>query len=247
MSDKRTEERNDTFDSAMREKLAGYEPTVPHALWTRISAELNEAEEAIPSIPHYTQTATTPRWKVAVAAAIVITIGAGSLLFTFTPKNEISATTITPVSNKAAATPPIATHIVETKSVAQAAPIVSHTPATVAVKAEQKVTPVPLTIDDHTTADDTQATPANNEESQLAAMPPSTENNPVDVGNIPVYSLNKLSAPVSLNDEITVIKSVSTKKKHHRRNDDEESTKVIVIGKKFDTKPDIRYQVPVRF
>ena len=92
MIDNRTEERNEAFDSAMREKLAGFEPTVPHALWTRISAELNETEEVAPSIPMYKEAAATPRWKVAIAAAVILTIGAGSLLFTFNGKNEISST-----------------------------------------------------------------------------------------------------------------------------------------------------------
>jgi hypothetical protein len=60
-------------------------------------------------------------------------------------------------------------------------------------------------------------------------------------------SLNFLSTPSSLNDEITVIKSQDTRKKKHGRKSEEESTRVIVLGKKFDSKPNIIYQIPVRF
>ena len=92
------------------------------------------------------------------------------------------------------------------------------------------------------------ATAQTNEDNALASMPVTSQNNPVEVGNIPVYSLNRLTAPAQLNDEITVIKSAPSARKHHRHGAAEETTtKVIMIGKKYDSAPDIRYQVPVRF
>ena len=248
MSDKRTEERNELFDSAMREKLSGYEPTVPHALWNRISAELNETESNVmPSISHYKEVSVTPRWKIAIAAAIVITLGAGSLLYTINTKNEISSTS-TPVAKAAPVTtaPAVSIPVSETKTVAQSIPAVTKKPAITAPTQEQ-TTIAPAITAANTAVDNNQTTAQATEEKELAAMPPASQNNPVEVGNIPLYSLNKLSSPVSLNDEITVIKSTSVKKKHHRHNSDDESTKVILLGKKFETKPDIRYQVPLRF
>lgn len=243
MSDKIKEERNEAFDSAMREKITGYEPTVPHALWNRISAELNETEEsATPSIPHYAEAATTPRWKIAIAAAIVLTIGVGSLLFTFNPTNEISST---PTAHNIVSTPAPAAvvPVSENKTVAQTAPVAAK--QSVAVKTENVTSEsVANTTASNTT---TETTTQSNEDNQLASMPPTSQNNPVETGLIPVSALKILSSPISLNDEITVIQSAPGKKKHRKNGNVGESTKVIMLGKKYDSAPDIRYQVPVRF
>jgi hypothetical protein len=245
MSERITEERNEAFDSAMREKISDYEPTVPHALWNRISAELNETEEvATPSIPHYAEAATTPRWKIAIAAAIVLTIGAGSLLFTFNPKNEISSTPT--AHNTVSATAPAAVvPVSENKTVAQSAPAVVK--QSVAVKAENVTNEPAVNTTASTITPETTTAAQNNEENQLASMPPASQNNPVETGIIPVSALKILSSPVSLNDEITVIQSTPSKKKNRKHATVEETTKVIMLGKKYDSAPDIRYQVPVRF
>jgi hypothetical protein len=81
---------------------------------------------------------------------------------------------------------------------------------------------------------------------KLEFAPASTQNKPMEVGNIPLASLNFLSTPSTVNDdEITIIKSTEKKKRHAKK---DEETKVILIGKKFESKPDIKYlPLPARF
>ena len=75
MNDKVTEERNEIFDSAIREQLAGYEPVVPHALWNRISSQLDgDNDVAIAAIEGITVPQTREinrqgKWRMAIAAA----------------------------------------------------------------------------------------------------------------------------------------------------------------------------------
>ncbi|MCW3125718.1 MAG: hypothetical protein JWO03_1376 [Bacteroidetes bacterium] len=249
MSDKRTEERNEAFDSAMREKVAGYEPTVPHALWNRISAELNETEEVVaPSIPLYKEAAVTPRWNMAIAAAVIITIGAGSLLFSFNGNNGINSTP-TAHNTVVNAAPAVRIPVSENKTVAEATLTVSKQAVVIAKNDKPAKNEVAISVKpESTTPDNTAVTAQSNDDSQLASMPATSQNNYIETGNVPVSALKRLSAPISLNDEITVIKPAPSKKKHHKHGAEEETTtKVIVIGKKYDSAPDIRYQVPVRF
>lgn len=249
ISDKNMEERNDAFDSAIRERLSGHEPAVPHALWTRISAELNESEGvATPAVTDIqAPVATTPWWRVAAAAAVVITIGAASLLYTLQPKTE----------NTVAAAPATAVHTqsapaIEVKEAPQVAidatPAVAKKVATPAVVKE--TTPAVNTVvadnADNSTKD--VAAPATqDQDAALASAPAVTPAATMDLGSIPAFSLKRLSAPESLNDEITIIKSAPSKKKHHKHGEEEEATRVIILNKKFDSQPDIRYQLPVRF
>ena len=257
MNDKQIEERNEFFDSAVREQITGFEPQVPHALWNRISSELDKGEasdEMTPVAEHHERT-LFGKWKFAIAAAVLLTLTVGTLLYTLNTINGINSTSntiankvnnnTTTVSQPAVTAPVQAT---ETKMVAQTAPVKK------AITKAPVLTPkveTPATLTANTTEPATiETTPSKDQVAQDIALefaPVTTQNNPVEVGNIPLASLNFLSTPSSLNDEITVIKSADTdkKKKHGKR--DEQSTKVIVIGKKFDSKPNIVYQVPVRF
>jgi hypothetical protein len=255
MNDKQIEERNEFFDSAVREQLTGYEPKVPHALWNRISSELDkgEASEEVTPIAEHHERTLFGKWKFAIAAAVLLTLTVGTLLYTLNPTNGVNSTSNT-IANKVNTNPktvsqPTATapvQVSETKMVAQAAPAIK-----VVTKASATKTETPTTVTAKTTEPATiETTPSKDQvaqDMQLEFAPVTTQNNPVEVGNIPLASLNFLSTPNSLNDEITVIKSADNdkKKKHGKR--DEQSTKVIVIGKKFDSKPNIVYQVPVRF
>jgi hypothetical protein len=255
MNDKQIEERNEFFDSAVREQITGFEPKVPHALWNRISSELDkgEASEEVTPIAEHHERTLFGKWKFAIAAAVLLTLTVGTLLYTLNPNNGINSTSNT-IANKAntktvsqpAVTAPV--QVSETKMVAQTTP---------AMKAAKKAAistakvETPTTVASNTTEPATiETNPSKDQvaqDMQLEFAPVTTQNNPVEVGNIPLASLNFLSTPSSLNDEITVIKSADNdkKKKHGKR--DEQSTKVIVIGKKFDSKPNIVYQVPVRF
>lgn len=250
ISDKNMEERNDAFDSAIREKLSGHEPAVPHALWTRISAELNESEElAAPVAPQLqTSVAATPWWRVAAAAAVVITVGAASLLFAFQPRTGGIPTAASKPANNNNAVAPATIIVNNTTQVAVAIPAVAKSNAAPVTKQH---TPAAINT---TTADNTDnstkdvVVPATNDgDVQLASAPAVTPATTMDLGSIPAFSLKRLSTPESLNDEITIIKSAPSKKKHRKHGEEEETTRVIILNKKFDSQPGIRYQLPVRF
>ena len=257
MNDNPIEERNELFDSAVREQLTGYEPTVPHALWNRISAELDKGEASTEPthIPHYHAEKTTfGKWRIAIAAAVLLTLTVGTLLYTINPTNE-TKTTLSPIANtvntkteaQPVATAPI--QVTVAKMVAQTAPVAKKNTVPAPSVSTTKTEPATIVASSNTNEPaSVENAPAKQEQTaqdmQLEFSPVTTQNNPVEVGNIPLASLNFLSTPTSLNDEITVIKSAEPKKKHGRK---DESTKIIMIGKKFDSKPDIRYQVPVRF
>lgn len=243
------EERNDAFDSAIREKLSGYEPAVPHALWTRISAELNESEEpATPAIASIQAPVTaTPWWRVAAAAAVVLTIGASSLLYILQPRGETAVNASTPAAINHTASAPA-------REMAPAPQVA------VVVPAAQKAIPVAVkksipaaqdaTIAQNAPADNAKeitAPASSDNDAALASAPAESVASTMDLGNIPAFSLKRLSAPESLNDEITIIKSAPSKKKHHKHGEEEETTRVIILNKKFDSQPGIRYQLPVRF
>jgi hypothetical protein len=253
MNDKQIEERNEIFDSAVREKMTGYEPQVPHALWNRISSELDmgeASEESTPMAEHH-EVKYIGWWKMAIAAAVVLTLTVGTLLYTMNSPTGVSINTA-PVASSTKASQPTAApvQVTQTKMVAQGkTQEKKKLKATVtAAQADQKAELITATATEPAIENTTVKSDAvtQNQNTDLANAPVTTENRLMDVGNIPLASLNFLSTPSTVNDEITVIKSSEKKKKHGKKGDDE-STKVILIGKKFESKPDIRYQIPVRF
>jgi hypothetical protein len=247
MKDRSIEERNELFDSSIREQLTGYEPTVPHALWNRISSELDNGEASgISPIAEHQEQSIFGKWKLAMAAVVILTLSVGALLYTLNPKGDTPLTS-TPVANnttKAATTSlPMAApvHVTETKMVAQTA----HIRKAVRSRSISHINMEPATAKTNEPATAPAKHDQASQDEQLALAPILTENKPVDVGNIPLSALNVKITPSVVNDEITVIRSIEKKKRHGRKND--ESTKVIMIGKKYDSKPDIKYQIPVRF
>ena len=253
MNDKQIEERNELFDSAVREQLTDYEPKVPHALWNRICSELDkgEASEESVAIPLHHEKSSTGKWKLAIAAAVVLTLTVGTLLYTQNPMNGANVTS-SPVANKTSpaavnTNATVSTPVTETKMVAQAK--VEKKKAVMTSPAQKKEVDAKVTMKAVETAlenNTAKTDPTTAQEMPIEFAPILSENKPVDVGSIPLASLNFLSTPSSLNDEITVIKSTEKKKKHSKKGDDE-STKVILLGKKYESKPDIIYQIPVRF
>jgi hypothetical protein len=258
MKEKRIEESNERFDSAVREAFADYEPTVPHGLWNRIASELNTEEEVAPAthIPHHHEQSFFGKWKMAIAAAMILTVGVGSLLYTQrtndinTPAMPVANTTTVPIATTPVVNTPVTTSpvAVNDNKVSQPAAKVAAEPVT-NIKEEPKLTATNTTTIEQPKQEVKQQDVAPKQEATadvpLEFTPTLSETKPVEVGNIPVYSLNILSANKSLNDEITVIKSNDKKKKHGKK--DEESTKVIIFGKKYERQPDIKYQVPIRF
>lgn len=246
MNDKQIEERNEIFDSAVREQMTGYEPQVPHALWNRISSELDmgeASEDSTPMAEHH-EVKTSGRWKMAIAAAVVLTLTVGTLLYTMNSGVGISTAPVAN-ANKAVSQPATApVQVTQTKMVAASVPTAKKQVKAVAVsntKPEMVIAKTVEPVIENTTPK--QDVTAQNDNIEFA--PVTTQNNPVELGSIPMVSLDFRTASTQ-NDEITVIKSAEKKKKHGKKGDDE-STKVILIGKKFESKPDIRYQIPVRF
>ena len=245
MNDKITEANNERFDSAMREALAGYEPTVPHASWNKIAAELHP--EATDIVHHST---STLRWKMAIAATVVLTLGLGSLLLYNNGQTAVTTTPVAHITTPKTTTAPkvLDNPTIENKAVAQNKPA-SKTVVnpTVVVKTEQPT----IQNDAVATKEEPKQLEPVKQSEQKAEVPVefapiATENRPTEVGNIPINALKILSSPQSINDEITIIKSNTEQhKKHGKRNDDK--TKVILINKKYDKQPDINYQVPARF
>ena len=248
MNEKSIEERNELFDSSVREQLSGYEPKVPHALWNRISSELDngQASDVSPMAVHHEQS-TFGKWKLAMAAVVILTLSVGTLLYTLNPKGETTLTT-TPVANNvtkaAIVSQPSAApvQVVETKMVAQKTPEIKESVKTASVSngiieaavAKSNETNSAIIHQDLASQND-----------ELALAPVLTQNKPIEVGNIPLSALNVHIKPSVINDEITVIKAPEKKRKHSRKND--ESAKVIVLEKKYNSVPDINYQLPVKF
>ena len=235
-------EMNERFESAIREKLTGFEPKVPHALWGKISAELTQQEfkvgNTVTNIPVIT---LFRNWKVAAAAAIVISFGAGLFMSqnqmnginsTFSSNSEAVSTPLLPVTISPMA---VVNKIEEVPVVKNKEVVKAKDQSNIVQTAVVEIAPINATEPDVTE----ELTVAQNE--TLIGKPETT----VDMGNIPMFSLKLLSSPSSLNDEITIIQSVQDKK--HPSKLKEDKTKVIFMGKKFDKKPAIDYTVPVRF
>ena len=248
MKEKSIEERNELFDSSVREQLSGYEPKVPHALWNRISSELDngQASDVSPIAAHHEQS-TFGKWKLAMAAVVILTLSVGTLLYTLNPKGEATYTAA-PVANnttKAATTnhsTAIPVQVVETKMVAQTAPVAKESVKAAAVSNVIIEAAVAKTNESNYAIVHQDLATQNDE---LALAPILTQNKPIEVGNIPLSALNVHIKPSVINDEITVIKSPEKKKKHSKKND--ESARVIVLEKKYNSAPDINYQLPVKF
>jgi hypothetical protein len=239
MNQKQIDEMNERFESAVREKLTGFEPEVPHALWGKISAELNQQEFTTANAAKPTIIPIWRNWKVAAAAAIVISLGAGL----FMSQNQTNEITSTSSIAKTAATPSTTESKIAVVSVSEKPAIIAETKntlvnakSTVATSKDAPVTEItPIVSNEQDTKEE--LTVAQNNE----IVTPT--DNSVDMGDIPMFSLKLMSNPTSLNDEITIIQSAS-ESKHKSKSP---KTKVIFMGKKFDKKPSIDYTVPVRF
>jgi hypothetical protein len=239
MNQQQIDEMNERFESAIREKLTGFEPEVPHALWSKISAELNQQEFATASVTKPTVIPIWRNWKVAAAAVIVISLGAG-LFMSQNQTNEITSTSSIATTT---ATPSFSENKIAVVSVSEKPEMIAeiksnlvHAKNTVATHEEASVTEITPIVSNEQDTKEELTVAQNNEIVTLT-------DNSVDMGNIPMFSLKLMSNPTSLNDEITIIQSAS-ESKHKSKSP---KTKVIFMGKKFDKKPSIDYTVPVRF
>jgi hypothetical protein len=252
--EKKMEENNERFDSLIREKLVGYEPEVPHAIWNRISADLGSETEACSTSLHIepVRRSYTIWAALAIAAVTVIAVGIAILMQPTASTTAATATVAPPHSTTPApaiepSTATITSIETPSQQVAISVPAINHaskdahvetaSPATHIAMTTQKEIQLPTT----NPAFDVQAVLSVENEKEAIA-----QNNTIELGNVQLYNLNLMSKR-PINDEITVIKSISTSKKKHGKNKDQEETKVILLGKKYDRMPDIMYQMPIRF
>lgn len=226
------------FDNFFKDQLAEHEITPPAGFWHQISEQLNHEEPVVETSSVFKET-KSPFYKSAlkIAAVVAIAFGVGSVLYLQnSDKQEVVAskveTNVTPSSpvkievNAEVETPQLAVSspakVVPVKKQAFKIELPKHEDALPLVKQEEWVMPI-LAQEEN-------------------VVTPKT-NDVVDIQNtnIPVYSLKLLNSRVPENDEITVIE----KNKNEKVLPD--SKKVIIIEKNISKKPEIYFQVPLRF
>jgi hypothetical protein len=226
------------FDNYFKDQLAEHEITPPAGFWHQISEQLNHEESIVENTPIVIDV-KLPFYKsvVKVAAIFAIALGIGSILYLQNDdKQEVVAskvkTTITPAT-------PINNEIKAEVTIQQ-----------LAVSAPSKVNPTKkqepvIMLPKHEDVlplvkqDELLMPVLAQEESPI----PVKANDEVDIQNtnIPVYSLKLLNSRVPENDEITVIE------KNKKESALPDSKKVIIIEKNISKKPEIYFQVPLRF
>lgn len=238
------EKKEARFDAAVREQFADYQPPVPNALWNRISMELEQAPVATTAI---TPPVAARSWRPwAIAASVVLVIGLGYYANAPTAETQVAIKNPEPTNiNTVSVTPPSLT---ATNTVATVEPL--HQPAVKSAKinvAESK----PMEVVNAVPVSEVPTTLAVDEPAEQSAQEVTAEVEPqlgdqhveIEMTNIPMYALNFLSPNKSLNDEITVLHPASGKTKKPKN----KGNTVVVLGKKYDHQPDIKYQMPYRF
>jgi hypothetical protein len=226
------------FDNFFKDQLAEHEITPPAGFWHQISEQLNHEEQVVEYSPVITEI-KTPFYKSAlkIAAVFAIALGVGSVLYiqnsdkqeVVASKVETNVTPSSPVKNEVKAeveTPQLAVtspaKVVPVKKQAHKIELPKHEEALPLVKQEELAMPILA---------------------QEEKVVTTKTNDVVDIQNtnIPVYSLKLLNSRVPENDEITVIE----KNKNEKVLPD--AKKVIIIEKNISKKPEIYFQVPLRF
>lgn len=226
------------FDNFFKDQLAEHETTPPAGFWHQISEQLNH-EEPVLETTSVIEEVKSPFYKsiLKIAAVVVIALGVGSVFYlqnsgkqeVVASKVETNVTPSSPVKNEVKAeveTPQLAVtspaKVVPVKKQALKIELPKQEDALPLVQQEEVVMPVLA---------------------QEEKVVTSNTNDVVDIQNtnIPVYSLKLLNSRVPENDEITVIE----KNKNEKLLPD--SKKVIIIEKNISKKPEIYFQVPLRF
>ncbi len=226
------------FDNYFKDQLAEHEITPPAGFWHQISEQLNLEETVGENSPVVTGI-KTPFYKSAlkIAAVFAIALGVGSVLYlqnsdkqyVVASNVETNVTPSSPVKNEVKAkveTPQLAVtspaKVVPIKKQALKIELPKHEDALPLVEKEELVMPILA-----------------QEESTILVK----TNDEVDIQNtnIPVYSLKLLNSRVPENDEITIIE------KNKKESVLPDSKKVIIIEKNISKKPEIYFQVPLRF
>lgn len=230
---------DERFDATLREQFADYAPPVAPAMWSRISQELNEVEiESTTAVPG------NSRYKIWAAAASLLLFAGFGFLVNNHSVNTVKSTAVAipavkpavslPAKNETAVPDAVVSAPVESKVLA-----VKHSVAVKRESTPQQVIGVSVVKEEVPVSAET-VVPVGD-----GALANNTPVQDSEMSNIPMYALNFLSTPKSLNDEITIIHPSTEKKKKMKGK--ENGSAIILLGKKYDRQPDIKYQIPYRF
>ncbi len=226
------------FDNFFKDQLAEHEITPLAGFWHQISEQLNHEEPVVESSPVIAEV-QSPFYKsvLKIAAVVAIALGVGSVLYlqnngkqvVVVSKIETTVTPSAPVKNDDKA-------VVETPQLAVSSPakVVPVKKQTLKIDLPKHEEALPLVKQEE------MEMPILAQEEKVVTT---KTNDVVDIQNtnIPVYSLKLLNSRVPENDEITVIE----KNKNDKVLPD--TKKVIIIEKNISKKPEIYFQVPLRF
>jgi hypothetical protein len=226
------------FDNYFKDQLAEHEITPPAGFWHQISEQLNHEESVVEPTTVITEV-KTPFYKSAlkVAAVVAIALGVGSVLYLQNNDKQVVVAskvenTIMPVANTSPAVKAeVNTPQLAVSSVAKEVQLVKKELIIAQPEVESSLPLLPK---------EEVVVPVLAQEEKVV---PTLPNDVVDIQNtnIPVYSLKLLNSRVPENDEITVIE------KDKKENVLPDSKKVIIIEKNISKKPEIYFQVPLRF
>ncbi|MFN8278176.1 MAG: hypothetical protein U0T84_11895 [Chitinophagales bacterium] len=238
------EKKEARFDAAVREQFAEYQPPVPNALWNRISMELEQDPVSTVAV---SSPAAVRSWRPwAVAASVALIIGLGYHANAPTAETQVAVRQAQPTQINSA--PVTNTTLSATNPVVAVEP--AQQTAFKAARLNQAVSK-PMEVVNPVRDAEASTTVAVEESAQPATQELTAEVEPqlgdqhveVEMTNIPMYALNFLSPNKSLNDEITVLHPATGKTKKQKN----KGNTVVVLGKKYDHQPDIKYQMPYRF
>ncbi len=233
----------ENMEKYIREQLEEHEITPPAGFWHQISDALDKQElsENKTTVLPQTKSWVNRGQILRIAAALIFLIGIGGIIRVLQIKNgnahETTVATSTDTEVNTAPTQPVVVEstIANTVNVVQVqktvatnrkskGDIVSPRVQRQVVEKNEHVEPAMYeTITEETAV-------AQKTEDSQSVISNSTE---VSTNSVPVYSLKLLDKNVPDNDEITVI--------------EKDPKKVIVIEKGLSKKPEIRYQLPLRF
>lgn len=227
------------FDNFFKDQLAEHEIAPPAGFWHQISEQLNHDDQAeVITAPVKKTIWFKPMLRIAAVAIIALGVGSVIVMQNYNNQKVISSKledSSSVLPSKIPAVQPKETNVQVALNTPQT--LVAHTQkSSVAAKASVKeLKVVPATVVEENTA----PAVALQEEKVI----PAKENDNMDIQNtsIPVYSLKLLNSKVPENDEITIIENNKGEKVK------QDSKKVIIIEKNISKKPEIYFQVPLRF
>lgn len=235
----------ENFEKHFREQLAEHEMNPPAGFWHQISDALDKEElpeTKVTAILPQTKTSFGSKQVLRIAASVILLLGIGGIIGVLSPEKQAKNPVIPVVATTNATEETSATSTVVTTSQvvsSEKQAIGGHAVVTEVSKrkSERKtIKAIPqqeILLTNHIASDE-EIVPviAENEQEEEPFL--STE---ISTNSVPIYSLRLLDKNIPENDEITVIDKTQK----------EDPKKVIIIEKGLSKKPEIKYQLPLRF